>query len=314
MKKISLIALVFLAGIVNVLAAEAEVAALPTPEPGLGISSIELLIVLAFVFVCLMLLVASSLLNASKVMYAEQTNPTPLLDEEVVKPLDYEVWLKSKKTKPSVWLKLLSLKPIEQEKDLIIDHAYDGIHELDNPIPNWFNVLFYGTMIFAAGYLFYYHIGGYGDLQDVEYEKEIVKADADKQLYLANAANAIDENSVEADNTPAVLEEGKSIFNGNCVVCHGDGGKGGIGPNLADEFWLHGGGVKNVFKTIKYGVPEKGMVSWEKNLSPKQISAVTNYILSLQGTKPAGAKAPQGEKYVETVEKGAGDEEIATKQ
>ncbi|WP_316829650.1 cbb3-type cytochrome c oxidase N-terminal domain-containing protein [Pedobacter aquatilis] len=297
MKKINLLtALLFLS--LGVFAAD-EKATTPIvhSEPGLGLSQSELLILIMLLFVLVLLFVSITLLHAFRVMYKEQLNPTPYTEpvKEIVQ--DYESWLKAKKTGTSVWEKLLSLKPMAQEKDLEIEHAYDGIKELNNPVPAWFNVLFYGTMIFAAGYLFYYHIGGYGDLQDKEYEHEMIKAQEEKTAYLEKSANTIDENTVKADHTPAVLEEGKGVFSSNCVVCHGDKGQGLIGPNLTDDFWLHGGGINNVFKTIKYGVPEKGMISWEKNLTPKQISAVANYILSLHGSNPAGAKAPQGEKY-----------------
>jgi len=298
MKKINtFIVLLFLS--LSSFAADKVAAPAIQGEPGLGLSQSELLIVIMLLFVLVLLFVSVTLLHAFKVMYQEKLNPTPYIAKEADVVLDYNSWLKTKKTGLSLWEKLLSLKPIEQEKDLEIEHAYDGIKELNNPVPAWFNVLFFGTMLFAAGYLFYYHIGGYGDLQDKEYEHEMVKAQEEKAAYLEKSANTIDENSVLADKTPVTLEEGKGIFTSNCVVCHGDKGQGIIGPNLTDDFWLHGGGINNVFKTIKYGVPEKGMISWEKNLTPKQISAVANYILSIHGSNPPGAKAPQGEKYEE---------------
>lgn len=301
MKKIKLL---FLLSCWSVIAFAADEKATPAPtvssEPSLlGLTSSELLIAMSLLFMLVLLFVTITLLNAFKVMYREQLNPTPYTTPVNEPKLDYDSWLKTKKKKSSIWTKLLSLRPIEEEKDLEIEHAYDGIKELNNPVPTWFNVLFFGTMFFAAGYLFYYHIGGYGDLQDKEYEHEMVKAQEEKAAYLEKSANTIDENSVKFDNTESVVAEGKSIFTSNCVVCHGDKGQGLIGPNLTDDYWLHGGGINNVFKTIKYGVPEKGMISWEKNLTPKQISAVANYILSLHGTNPAGAKAPQGEKYEE---------------
>ncbi|RZK19256.1 MAG: c-type cytochrome [Pedobacter sp.] len=298
MKKINL-TILFSALSLSVFATDEKAVAVMPSSPGLGLSQTNLLIVILLIFAFVLLFVSITLLNAFKVMYREQLNPTPYSAPEKLPVLDYGSWLKQKKNKPSVWEKLLSLKPIEQEKDLEIDHAYDGIKELNNPVPAWFNVLFFGTMIFAICYLFYYHIGGYGDLQDQEYANEMVKAQQDKVAFLEKSSNTIDENSVKFDNTQAVLEEGKGIFNTNCVVCHGDKGQGSIGPNLTDEFWLHGGGVNNVFKTIKYGVPDKGMISWEKTLSPKQISAVANFIMSLKDSKPEGAKAPQGDKYEE---------------
>lgn len=279
--------------------AEGEKAAeVITPsQPSLGLSQTEILILLLLLFAFVLLFVSLTLLNAFKVMYKEQLSPSSYSKPVKVQALDYDSWFKQKTVKPSIWAKVLGLKPIEEEKNLEIDHAYDGIKELNNPVPAWFNFLFFGTMIFAAAYLFYYHIGGYGDLQDKEYENEMARAQIEKATYLEKSANTIDENSVKLDNTPEVLADGKTIFNANCVVCHGDKGQGIIGPNLTDDYWLHGGGVNNVFKTIKYGVPEKGMISWEKNLNPKQISAVTNFIISLKGSNPAGAKAPQGEKY-----------------
>lgn len=297
MKKIKLL-LLFLFISITAFAADEKAAAVVTPaQAGLGLNQSEILVIILLVFALVLLFVSATLLNAFKVMYQEQLNPTPYTKPAKEPVLDYDTWLKQQPVKPSIWTKLLSLRPIEEEKDLVIDHAYDGIKELNNPVPAWFNFLFYGTMIFAAAYLFYYHIGGYGDLQDQEYENEMAKAKTEKSAYLEKSANTIDENSVKFDNTPAVLEEGKTVFITNCVVCHGDKGQGTIGPNLTDDYWLHGGGINNVFKTIKYGVPEKGMISWEKNLNPKQISAVANFILSLKGTNPAGAKAPQGEKY-----------------
>lgn len=298
MKKIKLTTISTLFGSA-VFAADEKIVAVGSSAPGLGLSQSDLLIVISLVFAFVLLFVSVTLLNAFKVMYWEQLNPRPYSPPEKAPVLDYDSWLKQKKKKPSVWEKMLGLKPVSQEKDLEIDHAYDGIKELNNPIPAWFNILFFGTMVFAICYLFYYHIGGYGDLQDQEYANEILKAQEEKAAFLEKSSNTIDENSVKFDNTQTVLEEGKGIFNTNCVVCHGDRGQGIIGPNLTDEFWLHGGGINNIFKTIKYGVPDKGMISWEKTLSPKQISAVSNYIMSLKDSKPAGAKAPQGDKYEE---------------
>ncbi|MCX2574927.1 cbb3-type cytochrome c oxidase N-terminal domain-containing protein [Pedobacter sandarakinus] len=302
MKKIKLLIVLLFVQLLA-LASETEGAMVQTVHsgPSLGLSQSELLIVISLLFALVLVFVSLTLLRAFKVMYQEQMKPTPYVAPVKTAPLKYEDWLRHKKTGKSLWAKLLGLKPISEEKDLEIDHAYDGIKELNNPVPAWFNFLFFGTMIFAASYLIYYHIGGYGDLQDKEYQNELAKAQMEKAAYLEKSANTIDENNVKVDRTPPTLQEGNSIFEGNCKVCHGDKGQGIIGPNLTDEFWLHGGGIHNVFKTIKYGVPAKGMISWEKNLTPKQIAAVANYIISLSGTHPAGAKAPQGEKYEEKI-------------
>jgi len=198
--------------------------------------------------------------------------------------------------KQSVWQKLLSLRPMADEKDLLIMHDYDNIQELDNPIPAWFNWLFYGSIIFAFVYFLNFHVFKLGKLQDEEYTVEMKQASAAKEAFLAKAGNMVDENNVKIDKAAEVLTAGKAVFTQNCVACHGENAQGVVGPNLTDEYWLHGGKINNVFKTIKYGIPEKGMIAWEKQLSPKQISDVANFIESLKGSNPANPKAPQGEK------------------
>jgi cytochrome c oxidase cbb3-type subunit 3 len=293
MKKISLTFTILLVSLQAFSAAKADVTPALT-EPSIGLSSSELLIVALLLFGVASLFATIVILNALKVMIKERMNPTPFVKYQEPEPLDYVEWLKLKKSKPNIWTKLLSLRPLEEEESMIIPHSYDGIHELNNPVPRWFNVLFYGTVIFAGCYLYYYHIGD-GPKQDQEYITEMEKADADKKAFLAVAAEKFDENSVRLDAT--LIENGKSVFMANCIACHGEHGQGIVGPNLTDEFWLHGGSINDVFKTVKYGVPAKGMASWEKNLSSKNIAEVVNFIMSLQGTKPVNAKAPQGEKY-----------------
>lgn len=246
------------------------------------------------------LFAAMAVLRAFKTISLEMTKPTPYVAPEKPRMLEYEEWIAQKKliksSTPSVWTKIMGLKPISEEKDIMMEHEFDGIAELDNPTPNWFMVLFYGTIFFAIGYMAYYHVLELGPLQDEEYAIEMKAAEAEKAIRLANSANNIDESSVKVDSDPGVISAGKAVFSANCVACHGDGLQGTVGPNLVDEYWLHGGEIGDVFKTIKYGVPAKGMISWEKTLSPKQISDVSNYIISLQGSNPPNAKAPQGDK------------------
>jgi len=215
---------------------------------------------------------------------------------------------KEKKPKAEVWQKLLSLRPMAEEKELLIAHDYDGIQELDNPIPAWFMYLFYATVIFAAGYLLTYHVFKVAPLQYYEYKIEMAQADIAKKIYLSKAANRVDENTVKLTKDPAVIASGQAIFKTTCVACHGEHAQGNVGPNLTDDYWLHGGKINDLFKTIKYGVLSKGMPTWEKQLSPKQISDVANYVKSLHGTNPAGAKEPQGTKEI-----AANDKLAATK-
>ena len=209
---------------------------------------------------------------------------------------NYELVLEPAKPKVTTWQKLLSLKPLEQEKEILIMHDYDEIQELDNPIPAWFNWIFYTSVVFGFCYLLNYHVFKIGNLQEEEYAIEMTKAAKEKEAYLAVAANLVDESTVKIDDAAEVLAAGKAVFTQNCVACHNAKGEGGVGPNLTDEYWIHGAKINDLFKVIKYGVPEKGMISWEKQLSPKQISDVANYIKSLKGTNPPNAKEPQGVK------------------
>lgn len=195
------------------------------------------------------------------------------------------------------WEKLLSLKPLSAEKDIDLGHDYDGIRELNNPIPPWFNVLFYGTVIFGVFYIIIYHVMGIAPLQGKEYEKELADAAIQNEAYLAKVGNLIDENSVVYLSDKDGIAKGATVFQeNNCKACHGEVGQGTpSAPNLTDAYWLHGGSIKDIFKTIKYGVPGKGMVAWQTRIKPTEMQQLASYILSLQGSNPPGAMPPAGE-------------------
>jgi len=193
---------------------------------------------------------------------------------------------------------LVNLAPLEKEKDLMLDHDFDGIKELDNRVPPWFNILFYGTIFFGLVYLINYHVLGSGNVQEEEYKAEIVAAETERNILIKTGV-FLNEETVTAKTDAATLDEGKSIFVKNCVSCHANDGGGLVGPNLTDDYWIHGGGIKNVFIVIKNGVPSKGMIAWQTQLSPTQMQAVASYVLSLHGTKPANGKPPEGVKYVQ---------------
>ncbi|MBF9141613.1 cbb3-type cytochrome c oxidase N-terminal domain-containing protein [Hymenobacter properus] len=185
-------------------------------------------------------------------------------------------------------------------RDELLDHNYDGIHEFDNDLPPWWKYGFYLTIVFAIGYVGYYHVLKTGQLQGAEYAAEM------QQAALLVASTPDDPNQLTTYTVltaPADLSTGKSLFATNCAPCHGANAEGKVGPNLTDEYWLHGGEVNHVYKTVKYGVNGKGMVAWKGKLSGKQILQVTSYVLSLQGSKPANAKPPQGEKEAPAVAK-----------
>ncbi len=190
------------------------------------------------------------------------------------------------------------LQPMEKEKDLLFHHDFDGILELDNRIPPWFNFLFYGTIIWSVIYLMVFHVFDDGQIQSKEYLAEINQAKIERD-YLIKTGAFINEETVTFVNDAATLAEGKDVYTKNCVACHTADGGGLVGPNLTDEYWVHGGGIKNVFKVIKDGVPSKGMISWQTQLDPKKMQAVASYILTMQGTKPANPKAPEGQKWEE---------------
>jgi len=198
----------------------------------------------------------------------------------------------------SFWQRFAGLSPLKHEKDLVMEHTYDGIAELDNPTPPWFMSLFYGTIAIGIVYLLVYHVIGSGDVMEQEYTQEVAIAEKERVIYIKKVAGSINENTVTLAKDAKELDAGKALFSQYCTACHGQNAEGKIGPNLTDEYWLHGGNVKAVFHTITEGVPEKGMVSWKKQLNPLQIQQVASYILSLQGSKPANAKEPQGDKVL----------------
>lgn len=188
---------------------------------------------------------------------------------------------------------------IEEEASILLDHDYDGIKELDNNLPPWWKYGFYLTIVFAFSYIFYYHFTDSKALQINEYETEMAKAKADVEEFMKNSANNVDENTVKLLTEAADINAGKDVFKASCAACHGQSGEGTVGPNFTDDYWLHGGSVQDVFKSIKYGWVEKGMKSWKEDLSPMQIAQVTSYIKSLRGTNPPNGKAPQGDLFVE---------------
>jgi cytochrome c oxidase cbb3-type subunit 3 len=218
--------------------------------------------------------------------------------------LGYQPELAEKEVKPLInwkWLDrmLNDSVPMEKEAEILTDHEYDGIRELDNNLPPWWKYGFYFTIVFSVYYLIDYHVLHTSPLSGQEYQQQIAEADAMKKERLKVAGANVDENTVTMLADAGMIAAGKGIYDGNCASCHGVAGEGLVGPNLTDEFWLHGGGIQNIFKTIKYGVPAKGMIAWQSQLNPEAMQKVSSYIMTLQGTKPANAKAPQGEVWTE---------------
>jgi len=178
----------------------------------------------------------------------------------------------------------------------LLDHNYDGIMELDNDLPPWWLYMFYGTIIAAVIYVVaFFGMGKFNQIDELNAEYAI----AEEQIAKFKEANGpgIDETSVVLAVDAAQIADGKATYTKNCVACHNANGGGGVGPNFTDDVWIHGSSINEVFKIIKYGVPEKGMIPWESQLNPEQMQNVASFILTeFKGKNVAGGKAPQGDK------------------
>ena len=208
-------------------------------------------------------------------------------DPDLVKKGGFKAW----------WYKINKFRPQREERDLETGHEYDGIKELDNATPPWFTWSFIATIIIGIIYVWYYNTSG--PTQEEEYAKSVEIANRQIQAYMASQANSVDENTVTMLDD-AGIKAGQEVYTTHCVACHAQNGGGGIGPNLTDAFTIHGGTIKEIFHTVKYGVVDKGMQSWQNQLSPAQIAEVSSYIVSIQGTNVAGGKEPQGNPFEST--------------
>lgn len=175
-------------------------------------------------------------------------------------------------------------------------HEVDGIQEYDNKLPNWWLYSLYATVIFAAGYWFHYQTSGFGDLPHAEYQQEMDKAAAVEAARIKAAGVTTPESLAALARDKGTVEQGKQVFAQTCVACHRQDGGGMVGPNLTDDFWLHGSAPDKIWKTISQGVPEKGMPAWAAQLGADRTQAVTAYVISIRGTNVANGKAPQGER------------------
>lgn len=253
-----------------------------------------MVIVFLLVFLFLLIAIEITMSAVNNVMYQILTDEQKKLFNEV----------NSVSLKESGWYKKLLQKltrtiPMEGEEAIVLHHDYDGIKELDNTLPPWWVYLFYATIIFSVIYLVRYEIMD-GDNQETELKKELAQAKIDVAEYMKTAPDLMDESKVTQLTDAASLAEGKTIYTTNCVACHRADGGGQIGPNLTDENWILGGGIKDIFHTLENGGRDgKGMISWKGTLKPKEMQKVASYVMSLKGSNPKEPKVSEGEIWVD---------------
>ena len=278
-----------LLGIILLLAAgtlNAQDAAATAPAAATGIAGMSytsfffmlFVLTLELIIVLAMLLQIRLMLRVEKA--ADAADTAPVKKESAIRQ-----W----------WSKANAFKPVEKEADIMLDHNYDGIRELDNRLPPWWLYGFYATIIFSVIYLWRAEVTHAAPNGVEEYQASVEKAKKEVAAYLAAKGESVDENTVEMLAGAADLAAGKANFVTSCAACHLATGAGSVGPNLTDEYWLHGGDIKSVFKTIRYGI--NAMPAWQNTYSNKQIAQLASYVETLKGTNPPNAKAPEGQLY-----------------
>lgn len=179
-------------------------------------------------------------------------------------------------------------------------HEVDGIEEYDNKLPNWWLYILYGSVVFGFCYWFVYQTAGFANLPAAEYKDEMEKAAA-AQAEKAKTMVVTPEVLATLAKDKGTLEQGKQVFVQTCAACHRADGGGLVGPNLTDEFWIHGGAPDKVWKSVSQGVPDKGMPAWASQLGPDRVRAVTAYVISLRDTNVPSGKPAQGDRDALTV-------------
>lgn len=253
------------------------------------------MVLLFLVFVLFLLIAIEAIISSLENILYQSLDEAAKARYDAKKPQSSKLmaWINS------VYQKSLGSKPVTEEHEIILDHNYDGIKELDNDLPPWWLYAFYASIVFAAVYLVRFHIFD-GENQYDELETEYAEAKIALEEYKKTAKDLVDFNTVEVLTSASDLSTGKAIYEENCVACHMSDGGGGIGPNLTDEHWILGGGIKNVFKTVSEGGRNgKGMIAWKQSLKPSEIAQVSSYVLQFQGTTPAKPKEAEGDVWKE---------------
>lgn len=187
-----------------------------------------------------------------------------------------------------------NVEVFEDEKKILLDHDYDGIRELDNPLPKWWLYSFYLTIIFAVPY---YVAHTFMNAESIK-ERFNLDVASVEEIHKKNALDKIVYDQAEYEKVladPKTKKIAKKTYKRKCKACHGKFGEGGVGPNLTDNYWIHGNGdLKSVYETLTYGITDKGMPAWGQTLGKEKVYGVLKYIADLKGTKPKNPKGPQG--------------------
>jgi cytochrome c oxidase cbb3-type subunit 3 len=187
--------------------------------------------------------------------------------------------------------------PKEPRDPLLLEHEVDGIQELDNNLPRWWVWLFILCTVHAFAYMLYYHVFGMGPLQAAEYAIEAKAGEEAKVAAQKKFEASI--TSLQPSKDDEALARGRRTFEQSCAPCHRMDGGGLVGPNLCDDFWIHGARFEDNLKTIVNGVPVKGMLAWKDSLKPSEIYEVASYIYTLRGTQPPNPKLPENQQQPE---------------
>lgn len=267
------------------------------PEPPVGdtefsfgnLSATAFYLMISVILIEIVIAIAM-LLNIRKMVDTEKQAKPALLKEAIAT---------KKKSLVSWWDRINRFRPIDQDTNIDLGHEYDGIRELDNRLPPWWLYGFYLTIFIGVIYFWRFHVSHSAPLSVEEYEISVSHANEEIKLYLSKKGEDINENTVVLLSSSEDLAAGKAIYLKSCAICHKENGAGEVGPNLTDDYWLHGNDIKDMFRTIRYGV--NAMPQWQNSYSNKQIAQVTSFVKSLHGTNPPNAKSPQGKPEAEAM-------------
>ncbi|MCB0340115.1 MAG: c-type cytochrome [Bdellovibrionales bacterium] len=182
------------------------------------------------------------------------------------------------------------------DEDKLLTHDYDGIQEYDNDLPRWWKNIFWVTTVFGLFYAGWVHLG-FKEPQHAQLARELSELDEQRAAIASETGNQEfgEAQMLALTKDSEVVQKGKDIFAAKCAACHGLNAEGLVGPNLTDEYWIHGASITDILHIVRVGVPEKGMLSWETMMSEDEIRQVVSYVWTLQGSNPANPKAPEGQ-------------------